>query len=75
MEEADTVSHDGGFACGEYAYTLSVTDVALCWPEFRALRNKARTGRPFLSLRRDEPSVQLFLPKMVLEIQEKIDGK
>jgi len=40
--EADTVSHDGGFAQGEYAFTLSITDVALCWSEFRALRNKAR---------------------------------
>jgi hypothetical protein len=40
--EADTVSHDGGFAHGEYAYTLSLTDVALCWSEFRALRNRAR---------------------------------
>jgi transposase InsO family protein len=40
--EADTVSHDGGFACGEYAFTLSVTDVALCRSEFRALKNKAQ---------------------------------
>jgi hypothetical protein len=37
-----SVSHDGGFACGEYTYTLSVTDVALCWSEFRALKNKAQ---------------------------------
>jgi hypothetical protein len=40
--ETDPVSHDGGYAAGEYAFTLSVTDVALCWPEFRALKNKAR---------------------------------
>ncbi|GHU44655.1 integrase [Spirochaetia bacterium] len=40
--EVDTVSHDGGYAEGEFAYTLSLTDVALCWSEFRALRNKAR---------------------------------
>jgi hypothetical protein len=40
--EIDTVSHDGGYAAGEYAFTLSVTDVALCWSEFRALKNKAR---------------------------------
>ncbi|GHU52471.1 integrase [Bacilli bacterium] len=40
--EVDTVSHDGGYAEGEYAYTLSLTDVALCWSEFRALKNKAR---------------------------------
>ena len=40
--EVDTVSHDGGYAQGEYAFTMSLTDVALCWSEFRALRNKAR---------------------------------
>jgi hypothetical protein len=37
--EIDTVSHD---ASGEYAFTLSLTDVATCWYEFRALRNKAQ---------------------------------
>jgi transposase InsO family protein len=40
--ELDTVSHDGGYPQGEYAFTMSLTDVALCWSEFRALRNKAR---------------------------------
>jgi hypothetical protein len=41
--EIDTVSHDGG---GEitphYAWTLTVTDVALGWTEVRALKNKAK---------------------------------
>ena len=41
--EIDTVSHDGGYAAGEYLFTLSATDVCLCWSEFRALKNKART--------------------------------
>jgi transposase InsO family protein len=41
--ETDTVSHDGGYAQGEYLFTLSATDVCLCWSEFRALKNKART--------------------------------
>ena len=41
--EIDTVSHDGGYAKGEYLFTLSATDVCLCWSEFRALKNKART--------------------------------
>jgi hypothetical protein len=41
--EIDTVSHDGGYASGEYLFTLSATDVCLCWSEFRALKNKART--------------------------------
>jgi len=40
--ETDTVSHDGGYAVGEYLFTLSATDVCLCWSEFRALKNKAR---------------------------------
>jgi len=40
--EVDTVSHDGGYASGEYAFTLSLTDVCLCWSEFRAIKNKAR---------------------------------
>lgn len=40
--ETDTLSHDGGYAAGEYAFTLALTDVCLCWSEFRALRNKAR---------------------------------
>jgi transposase InsO family protein len=41
--EIDTVSHDGGFIQDEYAFTLSLTDTATCWPEFRALRNKAQS--------------------------------
>ena len=41
--ETDTVSHDGGYAQGEYLFSLSVTDVCVCWSEFRALKNKART--------------------------------
>jgi hypothetical protein len=40
--EIDTVSHDGGFIQDEYAFTLSLTGVAACWSEFRALRNKAQ---------------------------------
>jgi len=41
--EIDTVSHDGGGEINShYAWTLTATDVALCWTEFRALKNKAR---------------------------------
>jgi hypothetical protein len=41
--EIDTVSHDGGGAVSsEYAWSLTATDVALCWTEVRALKNKAR---------------------------------
>ena len=41
--EIDTVSHDGGYAAGEYLFTLSATEVCLCRSELRALKNKART--------------------------------
>jgi hypothetical protein len=41
--EIDTISHDGGFVADEYAFALSLTDVAACWSEFRSLKNKART--------------------------------
>jgi len=41
--ETDTVSHDGGGVINShYAWTLTVTDVALCWTEVRALKNKAQ---------------------------------
>jgi hypothetical protein len=41
--EIDTVSHDGGGEINpHYAWTLTVTDVALCWTEARAIKNKAR---------------------------------
>jgi hypothetical protein len=42
--ETDTVSHDGGYAAGEYAFTLSLADVALCWSEFRALKTRPANG-------------------------------
>jgi hypothetical protein len=41
--EIDTVSHDGGGEISpHYAWTLTVTDVALGWTELRALKNKAK---------------------------------
>jgi hypothetical protein len=41
--EIDTVSHDGGGEINShYAWSLSATDVALCWTEIRALKNKAQ---------------------------------
>jgi hypothetical protein len=38
--EADLVAHDGGSAYGDFAHTL--TDVATCWTETEAAKNKAR---------------------------------
>jgi len=41
--EIDTVSHDGGGKINShYAWTLTATDVALCWTEARAVKNKAQ---------------------------------
>jgi len=41
--EIDTVSHDGGGEINPYyAWTLTLTDVSLCWTEVRALKNKAQ---------------------------------
>ncbi|MFD1044831.1 transposase family protein [Kibdelosporangium lantanae] len=39
--EIDLVAHDGGNAAGDYAHTLTVTDIATGWTENRAIRNKA----------------------------------
>ncbi len=40
--EADLVAHDGGSAYGDFAQTLTLTDVATCWTETEAAKNKAR---------------------------------
>ena len=40
--EVDLVGHDGGDTCGEFAYSLCVTDIASGWTEPRSVRNRAR---------------------------------
>lgn len=40
--EIDLVGHDGGNPRGEFAFTLTVTDIATGWTENRAVRNKAQ---------------------------------
>jgi len=40
--EVDLVGHDGGFSQGDYAQTLTLTDVATGWTEVMAVRNKAQ---------------------------------
>jgi len=40
--EADLVAHDGGSTYGDYAQTLTLTDVATCWTETEGAKNKAR---------------------------------
>jgi hypothetical protein len=40
--EVDLVAHDGGSAFGEYAFTLTLTDVATGWTELAVVPNKAQ---------------------------------
>lgn len=40
--ELDLVHHCGETAKGEFAYTLTATDIVTDWAELRALKNKAR---------------------------------
>ncbi len=40
--EIDLVSHEGGDARGEYAYTLDATDVCTGWTETEAVRNRSQ---------------------------------
>ena len=42
--EADTVAHGGDSSAGDFAYSLSFTDVCTGWTEIRATWNKAATG-------------------------------
>jgi len=40
--EVDLVSHEGGNARGDYAYTLDATDVCTTWTETEAVRNRSQ---------------------------------
>jgi len=40
--EVDLVAHDGGSSRGEFAQTLTLTDVETGWTEVRGVRNKAQ---------------------------------
>lgn len=40
--EIDLVGHEGGNSRGEFAFTLTVTDIATGWVENRSVRNKAQ---------------------------------
>ena len=40
--EVDLVSHDGGNLRGDFIQSLNVTDIATCWMEMIAVKNKAQ---------------------------------
>jgi len=40
--EIDLVGHEGGNSCGEFCFTLDITDIATGWTETRSVRNKAQ---------------------------------
>jgi hypothetical protein len=40
--QVDLVGHEGGNASGEFAFTLTVTDIATGWTVNRSVRNKAQ---------------------------------
>ena len=42
--EIDLVSHDGGNTAGQFAFTLTVTDIATGWTENRSVPSKAAKG-------------------------------
>jgi len=42
--ELDTVSHSGPTACGDFIYTLNVTDIYTGWVESRAVMGKGEEG-------------------------------
>lgn len=42
--EVDTVSHSGPNACGDFLYTLNVTDICTGWVESRSVMGKGEEG-------------------------------
>jgi len=40
--EVDLVSHDGGLSRGDFIQSLNFTDIATCWDEMIAVKNKAQ---------------------------------
>ena len=42
--EADTVAHCGNSLAGQFAWSLTVTDICTCWTEIRAIWNKKGHG-------------------------------
>jgi hypothetical protein len=52
--EIDLVAHEGGNAAGQFAYTLTVTDIATGWTENRSVPAKTRRHSSASSTRRSD---------------------
>jgi hypothetical protein len=76
--EIDLVGHEGGNPAGDFAQTLTVTDIATGWTENRAVRNKAQkwvlaalseivAGFPFPILGIDSDNGSEFINAHLLE--------
>ena len=61
--EIDLVGHEGGDANGEFAWSLTVTDIATGWTEVRSVRNKSAHA-VFIAL----TQIQAVLPFPLLGI-------
>jgi hypothetical protein len=53
--EIDLVGHEGGDNNGDFASSLTVTDIATGWTEVRSVRNKAAPGMCFVRWWRSRP--------------------
>lgn len=76
--EIDLVGHEGGDPAGQFAHTLTVTDIATGWTEVRAVPSKARrsvlpalvaivTGFPFPILGIDSDNGSEFINRPLLD--------
>jgi hypothetical protein len=80
--EIDLVGHDGGQPTGQFAHTLTVTDIATGWTETRAVRSKAQRwvlsalteiirGFPFPVLGIDSDNGSEFINHALLDFCER----
>jgi transposase InsO family protein len=80
--EIDLVGHEGGDASGQFAHTLTVTDIATGWTQTRAVRGKAQKwvlpaliavvkGFPFPILGIDSDNGSEFINRALLDFCER----
>jgi Integrase core domain len=64
--EIDLVQHDGGLNKGDFACTLTFTDVATSWTELRATSNKAQV-HVFQTLKQEQERAHLPFPLLGID--------